>query len=52
MADDSGESGIAPASEISVVNRCARRNELLVMADEETVVSPCGTFFIRISISK
>ena len=46
------EPDIAPALKSSVANRCARWNELLVMADQGTVISSCGTSFMRISITK
>ena len=46
------EPDIVPALEMSVANRCAGWNELLVMADQGTVVSSCGTSFMGISISK
>ena len=43
---------IASGLAVSAVNRCAGWNELLVMADQETVVSSYGTSFIRISIAE
>ena len=46
------EPDIAPALKSSVANRSARWNELLVMADQGTVISSCGTSFMRISITK
>ena len=33
----------APAPGLSALNRCAGWNELLMMADQRIVVSPCGT---------
>ena len=42
----------APAPGLSALNRGARLNQLMLVADQGKVVSSCGTSTMRISISR
>ena len=50
--DHFSKPGITPSSGMSALNRCAGSKELLLMVDQGTVVSSCGTSTMRISISR
>ena len=50
--DHSSKPGITPSSGMSALNRCAGSKELLLMVDQGTVFSSCGTSTMRISISR